>query len=198
MATHPLKAAVELAVFANEYGVDRCLHVVVDAARARPLEEGKGAVMGVEHHLLGLARIGAHEEHAAVAQSDMRHLDGDGRAVDQHNLVRPIELVRLAGRKAQRYIGFRHRGAALGTPLPGVSANRLDRLVLGEIRPTDLCDRLHYQHPLPGPRIPNGSHCGPAVPGVPIGCRSPRKRGPYSTPIHMPEAAVRNIDLWTD
>jgi hypothetical protein len=41
------------------------------------------------------------EQHAAVAQSDMRHLDGDGRAVD------PIELVRLAGRKAQRYIGFR-------------------------------------------------------------------------------------------
>jgi hypothetical protein len=22
------------------------------------------------------------------------------------------------------------------------------------------------------------------IPGVPIGCRSPRKRGPYSTPIH--------------
>jgi hypothetical protein len=25
---------------------------------------------------------------------------------------------------------------------------------------------------------------GPLVPGVPIGCRSPRKRGPYSMPIH--------------
>ena len=23
-------------------------------------------------------------------------------------------------------------------------------------------------------------------PGVPIGCRSPRKRGPYSTPVHRP------------
>src|SRR5207248_7444919 len=67
---------------------------------------------------------------------------------------------------------------------PKLAANRLDRLVLGAIRPTDLCDRLHYQHPLPGPRIPNGSHCGPTVPGVPIGCRSPPKRGPYSTPIH--------------
>jgi hypothetical protein len=50
--------------------------------------------------------------------------------------------------------------------------------------PTDLRDRLHYQHPRPGPRIPHGSHCGPTVPGVPIGCRSPRKRGPYSMPIH--------------
>ena len=25
--------------------------------------------------------------------------------------------------------------------------------------------------------------------GVPIGCRSPRKRGPYSTPVHMPPAS---------
>src|SRR6202030_3757437 len=73
---------------------------------------------------------------------------------------------------------------------PKLAANRLDRLVLGEIRPTDLRDRLHYQHPRPGPRIPHGSHCGPTVPGVPIGCRSPRKRGPYSMPIHIRVCAV--------
>jgi hypothetical protein len=41
-------------------------------------------------HLLGFTRIGAHKQHAAVAQSDMRHLDGDGRAVDQHDLVRQV------------------------------------------------------------------------------------------------------------
>src|SRR5437868_14536385 len=41
MATHPQKAAVELAVFADEHGFDRRLHVVVDAARAGPLEESK-------------------------------------------------------------------------------------------------------------------------------------------------------------
>jgi hypothetical protein len=67
MATHPLKAAVELAVFADEPGFDRRLHVVVDAARAGPLEERKGAVVGVEHHLLGFTRIGPHKQHAAVA-----------------------------------------------------------------------------------------------------------------------------------
>jgi hypothetical protein len=32
------------------------------AARARPLEESKGAVVGVEHYLLSLARIGPHEQ----------------------------------------------------------------------------------------------------------------------------------------
>jgi len=132
MPAHPLKASVELAVFADEHGFDRRLHVVVDAARARPLEESKGAVVRVEHHLLGLARIGAHEQHAAVAQSDMRHLDGDGGAVDQHDLVRPVELVRLAGRKAQRYIGFCRRGAALGTPPLGVSTNRVVAALITE------------------------------------------------------------------
>jgi len=108
MPAHPLKAAVELAVFADEHGFDRRLHVVVDAARAGPLEESKGAVMGVEHHLLGLARIGAHEQHAAVAQPDMRHLDGDRHPVDQHDLVRPVELVGLSRREAQRHKRFRH------------------------------------------------------------------------------------------
>src|SRR6202008_3111529 len=68
---------------------------------------------------------------------------------------------------------------------PKLAANRLDRLPLNEKRATDLRDRLHYQHPLPGSHVPHGSHCGPTVPGVPIECRSPRKRGPYSMPIHI-------------
>ena len=83
MPAHPQKAAVELAVFADKHGFDGRLHVVVDAARAGSFEEGEGAVVRVEHHLLGLARIGAHEQHAAVAQPDMRHLDGDRHPVDQ-------------------------------------------------------------------------------------------------------------------
>jgi len=41
------------------------------------------------------------------------------------------------------------------------------------------------------PVSPTESHCGPAAPGVPIGCRSPRKRGPYSTPIHIKALAER-------
>ena len=41
---------------------------------------------------------------AAVAEPDVRHLHGDGHAVDQYDLVAPVELVGLAGRKAQRHI----------------------------------------------------------------------------------------------
>jgi hypothetical protein len=55
-------------------------------------------------------------------------------------------------------------------------------------------DRLHYQHPQTGSHVPHGSHCGPTVAGVPIGCRSPRKRSPYSMPIHT-LVADRPCDL---
>ena len=37
------------------------LEVVVDHALGHAAEEGEGAVVGVEDHLLGLARIGHHE-----------------------------------------------------------------------------------------------------------------------------------------
>src|SRR5579883_3592135 len=71
MAAHLNKAAIVDALLTDKDRLDRGLHVVVDAARAGALEEGEGPVMGVEHHLLGLAGIGAHEQHAAVAEPDM-------------------------------------------------------------------------------------------------------------------------------
>ena len=68
---------------------------------------------------------------------------------------------------------------------PKLPADRLDRLLLNEIRAADLRDRFHYQHPRPGPHVPHGSHCGPRAPGGPFGRRSPRKRGPYSALTHF-------------
>ena len=117
MAAHLQKAAVEVALLADEHGLDRRLHVVVDAARAGSLEEGEGAVVRVEHHLLALARIGAHEQHPAVAEPDVRDLDRDRHAAEHHDLVAPVELVGLARREPQRHEGFRRRRAALGAPL---------------------------------------------------------------------------------
>ncbi len=112
MPAHPQKAAVELAVLADQHGLDRRLHVVVDAAGAGAPEKSEGAVVRVEHHLPALARIGSYEQHAAMAQPKMRHLDGDRRAVDQHHLVAPVELVSLARGKAQRHPGLRQGQAA--------------------------------------------------------------------------------------
>src|ERR1700676_715602 len=66
---------------------------------------------------------------------------------------------------------------------PKLPADRLDRLLLNEIRPAYLRNRLHDQHPELGLHVP-WKPVWTLVPGVPIGCRLPRKRGPYSTPIH--------------
>lgn len=87
MATHLQEAAIVLAVLANKDRFHRRLHVVLDAARAGAAEEGKGPVMGVEHHLLRLARIGPDEHHAAVAEPDMGDLHGHRHAVDQDDLM---------------------------------------------------------------------------------------------------------------
>jgi hypothetical protein len=65
MPAHLKEAAIVLPVLAGEDCLHRGLHVVVNAALAGAFEKGKGAVMRVEHHLLGLARIGANKRHAA-------------------------------------------------------------------------------------------------------------------------------------
>ena len=62
-------------------------------------------------------------------------------------------------------------------------ANRLDRLTMNKISPTDLRNRLHHQHPNLGFHDLMEATVDPC-PGVPIGCRSPRIRGPYSMPKH--------------
>ena len=64
-----------------------------------------------------------------------------------------------------------------------LTTDRLDRLALYKKRTADLRNRLHNQHPNLGSHN-HGSQCGPSAPGVPIGRRLPRKRGPYSTPKH--------------
>lgn len=66
--------------------------------------------------LLRLARIGPHEEHPAVAQANMRHLDRGGRPIDQDNLVAPLELIGFAGGKTQRHEGGRGTGALSARP----------------------------------------------------------------------------------
>ena len=80
VAAHLQKAAIVEPVFADEDRLHRRLHVVVDAAPAGALEQREGPVVGVEHHLLGLARIGPHKQHAAVTQPDVGDLHGHRHA----------------------------------------------------------------------------------------------------------------------
>ena len=125
VAAHLQEPAIIRPLSADKDRIDRGLHVVVDPARAGALEEPEPAVVRVEHHLLRLTRIGPHEQHAAVAQAQMRNLHRDGRAVDQHDLMAPVELVGLAGREAQRHIGIRQRRDLLAPPVTGITTHRV-------------------------------------------------------------------------
>jgi hypothetical protein len=81
MAAHLQEPAIVETLLADEDGRYRRLHVVVDAALACALEQGECPVVSVEHHLLRLARISPHEQHAAMAEPDVRHLYRHRRAV---------------------------------------------------------------------------------------------------------------------
>ena len=58
-------------------------------------------VVGVEHHLLHLARIAPHERHLAVAEPDVGSLHDHGHAVEQDDFIAPVELIGFSRRKAQ-------------------------------------------------------------------------------------------------
>src|SRR5271157_4156263 len=116
MRAHLEEAAIVLAILTDEDRLYRRLHVVVDAAPAGALEKGERPLVGVEHHLLGLARIGPHKHHAAVAETDMRDLHGRRHPVHHNNLMAPVELISLARRERQGHIRIRRRARALLAP----------------------------------------------------------------------------------
>ena len=89
--------------------------------------------MGVEDHLLALARIGPHEQHARVTKPDMRHLHLGRGAIDDDDLVAPVELVGLAGREAQRHIGVGCDGGLLAAPASRIATNGIVSALVAEI-----------------------------------------------------------------
>lgn len=121
MAAHLHKAAIVETAFADEDRLDCGLHVVVDAATAGALEQRERPVVGVEHHLLRLARVAPHKQHAAVAKPDVGRLDHHRHAIEQNHFVAPVELVGFAGRKAQRDVGRSRRLSTVRTPSSGVT-----------------------------------------------------------------------------
>jgi hypothetical protein len=84
------EAAIVEAPLADEDGLHRRLHVVVDAAPAGPLEQCKCPVVGVKHHLLRLARIGPHEQHPAVAKPNVSHLHDHRDPAQRDHFVAPV------------------------------------------------------------------------------------------------------------
>jgi hypothetical protein len=123
MRAHLQEAAIVLAILADEDRLHRRFHVVIDSARTGPLEEPERPLMGVEHHLLGLARISAHEHHPAVAEAQMRDLHDRRHPVHHNDLVAPVELIGLARRERQRHKGICRRAHALLAPGDRIAAD---------------------------------------------------------------------------
>jgi hypothetical protein len=108
------EAAVEQPFLAGEDCLYNCLEIVIHHALRHAAEEGEGAVVRVEHHLLGFSGVG-HDEHlAAECQPEMRDLDGLHNAVELDVLMAPVELTDLAGSKRQRNVGLRQGRAGFG------------------------------------------------------------------------------------
>ena len=117
MAAHLHEAAIVATILADEDRLHRGLHVVVDAAAAGALEQSERPVVGVEHHLLRLAWIGASEQHPAVTEPDMSDLHDHRHAMQQDNLMAPVELGRLL--PVQSSAGHRPPGVNFGRRSPG-------------------------------------------------------------------------------
>src|ERR1700676_3676396 len=121
MAAHLHEATIVETPFADEDRLHRSLHIVVDATSAGALEQGERPVVGVKHHLLGLARITPYKQHPAVAEPDMGGLHDHRYAIEQDDLVAPVELVDFSRRKAQRDVSRGRRLSTLLAPSPGVT-----------------------------------------------------------------------------
>ena len=59
--------------------------------------------MRVKQHLMGLQQIGADGERPAVAKLDVRHLQLDTNAMDDREVLAPVELESLTWCKRQRH-----------------------------------------------------------------------------------------------
>jgi hypothetical protein len=133
VTAHLQEAAIVEAVLTHKDAVHRGLHVVVDAAPTCSLEQREGPVVGIEHHLLRLARIGAHEQHPAVAEPDVGHLHDHRRAAQQDDFVAPIELISFTRRKAQRYVGRSCRLTAILGPSFGVPPHSIVAAIIAPL-----------------------------------------------------------------
>ena len=125
MAAHLQEATIVEPLLADEDCLDCRLHVVIDAARAGATEEGEGLVVGIEDHLLALTHIGAGEHHPAVAEADMSNLHRRRHALDQNDLVAPVELVGLAGRVVERHVRFGRHSPSIFRPSLRIAPDRI-------------------------------------------------------------------------
>ena len=140
VADHGREPCVDLALLAAADLVDGGAHVVVDAPPRHAAQHAEGVVMGVEQHLVGLLRIGAENEGAAVGELDVSDLQLGPLAGDDRPIFRPVELERFARPRTPAARTRRGRTVCL-LPLPsrlpvaGEGRHAIVGAVIAEQRP---------------------------------------------------------------
>jgi hypothetical protein len=81
-----------------------------------------------------------------MAKPEAGDLHRHGRAVDQHDLVAPVELAGLARGEAQRHEGGRRRRRLFPVPAPRVAPNGVMAALMTE--PAQLLEHAHRRQPL--------------------------------------------------
>ena len=99
--------------------------------------------MCVEHHLLCLTWVSANEEHPAVAKPDMGNLHRYSDAIDQHDLMAPVELVGFTRCKGQRHEGGRRSRSLCPFPRRGILPDGVIAAIISE--PTKVLIKLHQR-----------------------------------------------------
>ena len=138
MCAHDCKARIDHPPFALLDTVHGRLHVVVDATVCNAAQRRKAARVGVEQHLVALARVGYQPERPAGAQLHVRHLQPVIDPTDHQALFAPVKLVSFAHLKSERHERTRrYRPALFSPPLadkirqPRIAAVVAGRLELG-------------------------------------------------------------------
>ena len=121
MAGHRCEAGVDLAGLARPDAIDRGLHVVEDPASRNSAQHSERLGQRVEQHLVGLERVGSHDEGPAVRELGVRHLQLGALAAELGPVLAPVELESLARRKDQgnERPATAGLGVALTVGLPG-------------------------------------------------------------------------------
>ena len=74
VADHRREPRVDLAFLPTPDLVDGGSHIVVDAAPRHAAQHAEGVIMRVEQHLVGLLRVGAENEDAAIGELEVSDL----------------------------------------------------------------------------------------------------------------------------
>ena len=136
MTGHRRKAGIDLPGLARSYPVNCGPHVIEDPALRHAAQNPERLGQGVKQHLVGLQRIGAHDERLAVRQLGVRRLQLGLLARNNRPVLAPVELESLAGSKNQRHERAATTGLllalALGLPGPHKGCNALIGTVIAQ------------------------------------------------------------------